>query len=135
MKSRCTENEVEEGSIIGLDYEKEDFLYRNAEDLWSNYGVLRVCPYPCFNEIRVPWGGRDDGNGYEEEDLVESDSGCNRMVAECQGDSRRDRVFEVDQSIVKPHIGAHLHNLVQIIMVLVLLQALVSLHFEPAKRG
>ena len=108
MESWLAEKKVKEGGIVGLDDEKEDFLCGYTEDLWPHYGVLRVCPYLRFDEIGVPWCGRGNGNSDEEKNLVKIELGCKGTVAEGQDHSRRDCIFEMDQGIVKPHIGAHL---------------------------
>ena len=110
MKCRLAEQEVEEGGIVGLDDEEEDFLCWDSKERGSNDHVGRICPYPRMDQVRIPRCGRDDGNlnrvsrasrscrvAYcnEEEDLVETKTRKQRLVAERQSYRRRYRILEV----------------------------------------
>lgn len=47
------------------------------------------------DEVAVPGNGRKDGDGDQEQDLVDVELGAERKVEEGEDDSRRDGVDEV----------------------------------------
>lgn len=62
MERRFTKQEVKERGIVGLDDEEEHFFCWYPEESGANDCIGRICPYPCMNQVRVPWRSREDGN-------------------------------------------------------------------------
>lgn len=49
LEGRLAQNQVEERGVVGLDHKEEDFLKRDAEELWTNDDVNWVAPYTIAN--------------------------------------------------------------------------------------
>ena len=62
MKCGLAEEEVEEGSIVGLDDKEENLLRWNFEESRANDDVWRIGPYPGMDEIGIPWRSGYDSN-------------------------------------------------------------------------
>ena len=62
MKGGLAKEQVEEGGVVGLDDEEEDFFCRYLEERGANDCVWRIGPYSSMDQVRVPWCCRDNGN-------------------------------------------------------------------------
>lgn len=45
-----------------MDDEEEQLLDGNAEQCWTEYGIWRICPYSCVDQICIPRNGIYDGD-------------------------------------------------------------------------
>lgn len=60
LESCFAEDQVQQGGVVCLNNEEEDFLEGNVEKFWPYNDMTRIAPDTGPDEIRVPWyGGKD----------------------------------------------------------------------------
>lgn len=95
MQDRFAEEEVQQRGVVSLDDEEEHFFEWDAEEGGPEDGIGRVGPDAGVDEVAVPGDCGDDGDGEEEEGLVEVEGGVERVVEEGEERGRGEGVGEV----------------------------------------